>query len=430
MSSKWNKIDKKDVTEYTVEDLIALVERHENWVDKICLNLYAATNILSAPALRMLGSTMASRVAEGVVGKKYYQVGVEYLEELERVATEGLKYLYGAGWAECRVLSGTMANIAVELAFCSPGDTIMSISLSSGSHTSHTRVGFPNFYGLNVVDVPFDNDKLDIDLDRLEKILKKLKPKPKVMILGGSLFLFCLPVKEVRSLLDKYSPGTLLVFDAAHVDALIVGKANPNPLENGTALITGSTYKSFGGPPGGFIVGNDESLYRKVKRAVYPGLTTNYHYHRIGALAVTCLALMKNGQQYAEQIVRNSRAFGKALDARGLNVLGRERGYSDTHQVLIALDEGGIRASAAARMLADANILTSPQLLPSEPPENVGNPRGLRLGTQEVTRLGMKEAEMETAAGFIADVLLNQVAPQKVGEAVAEFRKNFSKPWF
>ena len=157
------QIKKKKITEYKIDDLLSIVDRHEDWIDKNCLNLYAASNILNAPTRRMLGSTIASRVAEGDVGGKFYQMGVEFLEELERVAIEGLKYLYGSDWAEPRVLSGTMANIGVELALTKPGDTIMSISLSSGSHTSHTSVGFPVFFGLNVVDIPFDGKRMDIE---------------------------------------------------------------------------------------------------------------------------------------------------------------------------------------------------------------------------------------------------------------------------
>ena len=324
-------IDKKAVTDYRIEELIGLLDKHETWLDKRCLNLYAASNILNAPTRRMLGSTIASRVAEGDVGGKFYQMGVEYMEELERVAQEGLKHLYRANWAEPRVLSGTMANIGVELGLTKPGDTIMSISLSSGSHTSHTSVGFPVFYGLNVVDIPFDGEKMDIELDKLEEILKTMPDKPKVMILGGSLFVFQLPLKEVRALLDKYSPETVLVFDAAHVDGLIVGGAYPNPLMNGASIISGSTYKSLGGPPGGFIVGSDMEEYKRVKRAVYPGLTTCSHYNRIGALAVTCLGLIDHGQSYADQVVRNAKALGAALDGRGVNVVGKARGYSQTH---------------------------------------------------------------------------------------------------
>jgi len=277
------------------------------------------------------------------------------------------------------------------------------------------------------VDVPFDVEKMDIDLDKLEDVLRKTSPKAKMLILGGSLFLFQLPVKEVRALLDRYSAETVLDFDAAHVNAIIAGGTYPNPLVDGAQIITSSSYKSLGGPPGGFIVGNDTSLFRKVKRAVYPGLTTNYHSHRIGALAVTCLELIDHGRPYAEQIVRNSRALGAALDSMGFTVVGKERGYSDTHQILVALPEGGVKARDAGNMLADANIITSPQLLPTEPPEDVRNPRGIRFGTAEVTRWGMREDEMEKAADFIAAVLLKRVDPREVGEEVAKLRARFQE---
>ena len=421
---------KKNIIDYEIEDLLDLASRHEDWMDKKCLNLYAASNILNAPTRRMLGSTMASRVAEGDVGGKFYQMGVEFLEELERVAMEGLKHLYGCDWAEPRVLSGTMANIGVELALTKPGDFIMSISLSAGSHTSHTSVGFPVFYGLHVVDIPFDGIKMDIDLDQFETVLRQMESKPKLVILGGSLFVFKLPIREVRSLLDRYSPETTLIFDAAHVDGLIVGGAYPNPLKDGASIISGSTYKSLGGPPGGFIVGNGQALFKKVKRAVYPGLTTCAHYNRIGALAVTCLGLMKHGKKYAGQIVRNSRALGAALDRNGVRIVGKDRGFSDTHQVLVSLEGQKATAPEIGRKLADANIITSPQLLPNEPREHVRNPKGIRLGTQELTRLGMKEPEMDKVAGFMAAVMVENQNPWEVASQVAEFRSAFDGPYF
>jgi len=424
------QIEKKKITEYKIEDLLSLVDQHEDWMDKKCLNLYAASNILNAPTRRMLGSTMASRVAEGDVGGKFYQMGVEYLEELERVAVEGLRYLYKSDWAEPRVLSGTMANIGVELALTKPGDTIMSISLSSGSHTSHTSVGFPVFFGLNVIDIPFDGEKMDIDLDKFEDLLQSMKTKPKIVILGGSLFVFKLPIYDVRALLDRYSPETELIFDAAHVDGLIAGGAYPNPLEDGASIISGSTYKSLGGPPGGFIVGNGEVLYRKIKRSVYPGLTTCAHYNRIGALAVTCLGLMKHGGEYANQVVRNSRALGSALDKEGVQIIGKHRGFSDTHQVLVSLEGKEITAPEIGRRLADANIITSPQLLPSEPRGNVRNPKGIRLGTQELTRLGMKEGEMDTVAKLMTDVMVKDRNLLEVAAEVSEFRSHFPSPYF
>jgi glycine hydroxymethyltransferase len=429
-TSHVRKIEKKNITDYEIDDLLSLVDRHEEWVDRNCLNLYAASNILNAPTRRMLGSTIASRVAEGDVGGKFYQMGVEFLEELERVAIEGLKYLYRSDWAEPRVLSGTMANIGIELALTQPGDTIMSISLSSGSHTSHTSVGFPVFFGLNVVDIPFDGKKMDIDLVQFEDILKSMENKPKLVIMGGSLFVFKLPIKEVRGLLDRYSPETVLVFDAAHVDGLIVGGAYPNPLEDGASIISGSTYKSLGGPPGGFIVGNGDTLYKKVKRSVYPGLTTCAHYNRIGALAVTCLGLIKHGQEYANQVVRNSRALGSALNREGVQVVGKDGRFSDTHQVLVSLERQDVTAPEIGRKLADANIITSPQLLPSEPRGNVRNPKGIRLGTQELTRLGMKETDMETVAGFMADVMVRSRSPLEVASEVSEFRARFEGPYF
>jgi Glycine/serine hydroxymethyltransferase len=423
-------INQKPISEYTIEDLESIADRHEKWFDESCIVLYAASNHLNPVQRRILGSTAATRVAEGEVNKKFYQMGTQFVNEMERVAVEGMKKLFHAEWADCRIQSGTLANIAVELAITKPGDTIMSITLSAGSHTSHTSLGFPVTYGLNVVDIPFDNENINVDLEKFEETLKNMAVKPKLLILGGSLFVFRFPVKEVRALLDKYSPDTVLLFDAAHVDGLIAGGAYPNPLDDGADLISGSTYKSLGGPAGGFVVGKSQELHKKVRRAIYPGVTTSYHSGRLGALAATCISLLKVADTYAPQVVRNAKAFGAALDAKGFTVIGKNHGYTDTHQILISMPEGDFRSAEAGRLLEDAYIITSPQLLPWEPREAVRNPLGIRLGTQEVTRNGMKEKDMETIAAFMAEIIYEKKDPRTVAVKVELFRKSFTNPMY
>ena len=423
-------INPKAIEDYTLADLEAICDRHEKWFDNSCIVLYAASNHLNPVQCRLLGSTAATRVAEGEVDKKFYQTGTQFVNEMERVAVEGMKKLFKANWADCRVQSGTLANIAVELAVTKPGDTIMSITLSAGSHTSHTDLGFPVSYGLKVVDIPFDGDNMNVDLPKLEEILKTMAEKPKLLILGGSLFLFRFPIKEVRALLDKYSPDTVLLFDAAHVDGLIAGGAYPNPLDEGADLISGSTYKTLGGPAGGFVVGRSPELHKKVKRAIYPGVTTSYHSGRLAALAATCVSLLQVGSDYAPQVVKNAQAFGAALNAKGFNVIGQNHGYSQTHQVLISLPDGTFRSREAGRLLEEAYIITSPQLLPWEPKDAVRNPLGIRLGTQEVTRNGMKEKDMATIAGFMAEVIYDHREPREVAARVEQFRRSFTAPMY
>jgi glycine hydroxymethyltransferase len=339
--------------------------------------------------------------------------------------------MFDAEWADCRIQSGTLANTAVELAFTKPGDTVMSISLSAGSHTSHTSLGFPVFYGLNIVDIPFDNKNINVDLPKLEEVLKTMEVKPKLLILGGSLFVFRFPVKEIRALLDKYSPETILMFDAAHVDGLIVGGGYPNPLDDGADLITGSTYKALGGPAGGFVVGRKPEIFKKVKRAIYPGITTSYHSSRLGALAAGLIALNKVRFEYSPLIVKNAKALGAALSAKGFNIVGKDIGFSQTHQILIEMPESETyRSVEVGRELEDAYIITSPQLLPWEPRNVVRNPLGIRLGTQEVTRNGMKEKDMATIADFMAQVVLEKKNSKSVAEQVEKFRKSFTEPMF
>jgi len=245
--------------------------------------------------------------------------------------------------------------------------------------------------------------------------------KPAFVVLGGSLYPFPHPVKEIAE--AAHSVGAKVMYDAAHVLGLIAGKALTNPLEEGADVMTASTHKTFPGPQGGVILTNEKDLYKKVSRVVFPVFVSNHHAHRLAPLAVTAVEMMQFGEQYASQVVRNAKALAEELHALGVKVLGEHLGFTRTHQVVIDVsDRGG--AAELVKKLEDANIITNKNLLPWDPPDAIANPSGIRIGVQEMTRFGMKESEMKEIAKFIKRVLDGE-EPSKVREEVVEFRKQF-----
>ncbi|OYT26027.1 MAG: serine hydroxymethyltransferase, partial [Thermoprotei archaeon ex4572_64] len=215
-----------------------------------------------------------------------------------------------------------------------------------------------------------------------------------------------------------------VIHDSAHVLGLIAGKVFPNPLDQGADVMTTSTHKTFPGPQGGAVLTNSEELFRKIQKSIFPTFTSNYHQHRYAALAITSLEMMLFGEEYARQIVKNAKKLAEALYNYGLKVLAENKGFTKTHQVLIDVsDRGG--GSKNALLLEKANIIVNKNLLPWD--KDPVNPSGVRIGVQEVTRLGMREHDMEEIAKFISDVILERKSPEEVKRKVVEFRREFAE---
>jgi glycine hydroxymethyltransferase len=243
-----------------------------------------------------------------------------------------------------------------------------------------------------------------------------------MVILGGSQLLFPPPIHLVKRALKGLD--TLILFDMAHVAGLVAGEQFPNPLDEGADILTSSTYKTLPGPPGGFIACNDEGIFKKLRRATFPGMTASFHGNAMAALAVTCIEMAKFGREYARQIVANSKSLAESLELRGFEVLGKMYGYSETHQVVldVATLGGGHRC---AQLLESANIICNKNLLFHDPPRKAFHPSGLRIGVQEATRLGMKEDEMRQIAEFFSLVLLQNRTPSDVAIEVKAFRSQY-----
>jgi glycine hydroxymethyltransferase len=260
-------------------------------------------------------------------------------------------------------------------------------------------------------------DELDVDLHGFEKAARQHQPK--LVVMGMSMTLFPVPVREMSQIIAEW--GGKFIFDGAHQAGLIAGSQFQDPLNEGAVILTGSAGKTFSGPQSGMIMWNDPELTKPITDTIFPVLAATHQVNRVAALAVSAAEMIEFGKFYMAQIVRNSKALGKALDERGIPILCAHKGYSQSHQIIARVKQYGGGLDVAHR-LAGANIITNKNLVPEDKPEDWDRPSGLRIGTIEVTRLGMNEADMETIADFIARVLVHGEDPKTVGRDVIDFR--------
>lgn len=400
------------------EAVIAAVKRNEEWRGKRCLNLLAPEAPTSPTVRALLASEIGTRAAEGHIGRvNRWFAGTQHIDEVESLCVELLKLAFRCRYADHRLMGSMLGNMAVYHALTQPGDTVMTAAQPFGGHSSNRLDGPAGTRGLNIVDVPFDPVELEVDLDAFAQVARAVRPK--LVVLGMSMTLFPLPVRQMSDIIAEW--GGRFIFDGAHQAGLIAGGQFQDPLTEGAAVLTGSAGKTFSGPQSGMIMWNDSTLTEPLTEAIFPVLVATHQVNRVAALAVAAAEMLEYGRQYMAQIVKNSQALGKALDERGIPVLAARRGYSRSHQVIANVKQFGGGLEVAHR-LAEANIITNKNLVPGDRPEDWDRPSGLRIGTIEITRLGMREADMATIADFIARVLIENEAPVQVGQEVVDFR--------
>ncbi|QFZ20034.1 serine hydroxymethyltransferase [Saccharothrix syringae] len=388
------------------------LDAHATQFDDDGIVLYAGTNVLSPAAAAVGGHAVSNRPSMGWPGEKY-QVGLDHLDTLEVLAPMLVASLMEAGFAEVRLQSATLANLAVYTAFARAGDKIAVLPEFAGGHASHHVQGVPAIRGLTVVDLPYLPDELDIDYGRLPGFLRVHRPR--IVVVGASLMLFPHDVAAVRAACDEV--GAILVYDASHIAGLVAGKVFQRPLHEGAHLMTFSTYKSFGGPSGGCVVTRDPDLAERVSTVVYPGMLANYDAGRLGALAVTAAELAEHGADYAAACVANARALGAALFERGFDVARHDGVFTRSHHLAVdALPLGG--GDAAAVLLGEAGLYLSGIGLPWQRIDE--GLRGLRLGTQEITRRGFTPDDQPAIADLMRRALIDREPPERVrADAVA-----------
>jgi glycine hydroxymethyltransferase len=239
--------------------------------------------------------------------------------------------------------------------------------------------------------------------------------------------LFPYPVKEMADIIAEW--GGHLFFDGAHQAGLIAGGQFQDPLSEGAAILTGSAGKTFAGPQSGMMMWNDPRLTKPLTDAVFPVLAATHQVNRVAALAVSAAEMLAFGEAFMAQIVKNAQALAAALDRRGIPLLGKHKGYTRTHQAIADVKQFGGGLDVAHK-LARANVITNKNLLPTDQPQNWDRPSGLRMGTIEVTRLGMVESDMETIAGFMGRILIDGVEPESLVGDVIDFREPFQTLYY
>jgi glycine hydroxymethyltransferase len=374
--------------------LLQLRDQHDrDLTNKVIL--YAGTNITSPLVDESLSWGWGSMPAMGQPFHKD-QPGTEHISKLETIVERQLRDLFLGAWAEARLPTCTMANAAIFHAFGRNRRLMLSAPAANGGHVSARADGTPGLSGLTVDPLPYRLDGFTIDDDAAAHIV--LERPPAILLLGCSITLHVdLPPKTIAA---ARSVGTIVVYDASHVAGLIAGGAVANPLREGAHILTASTYKSLGGPPGGILVGVEEIHAQEIKRIVCPLLSSNYDAGRLPALSIALTEAKAFMLAYAAAMIDAARLLRDSLQDRGIRTVPRKGGIQQTHQFLIPVGDYDktqemMRAFEAVGIIVGANIL---------PP---GNEFCLRVGAQVLARLGYGSEALEQLANVMA-MLLNQ----------------------
>ena len=401
-----------------INEIEKLIQKQAQWRNR-CINLIASENIVSERVRAQAGSDFAHRYAEGHPGERYYR-GTSYIDEIENQLTTNLKILFACSHAEVRPISGTNANEAVFSRFVNPGDVVMVNSTPAGGHISHHREGSLGKFTKNIIDIPLTADGYHLDLEKTIYLIEKARPK--IIVLGKSLFLFPEPVQELYEACQHN--GTRIMYDAAHVLGLIAGKQFQRPLREGAFLMTASTHKTYYGSQRGLILSNmEDEEWRKIDRGAFPGSSSNHHLDTLAQMAISTYEMMEFGEQYAVDTIKNAKALAAALDRFGFDVQAKEFGYTESHQVAVNVREfrGGERVS---KNLEINDIIINMNMLPHEPLKAHDHPDGIRIGVQEMTRFGMGMAEMERIAELMKECIMDR---KPVKEEVNRFRSEYQR---
>ncbi len=382
------------------------------------INLIASENVLSPAARSVLDSDLLHRYAEGHPGFRYYE-GTRYVDELETLATETMKRVFGASFADVRPIAGTVANEAVFSRLVPQGAVAIAHTVASGGHISHARIGSLGKRTNRILPWPMTEDGWRIDPAKARDLIAE--ERPPLVVLGRSLFLFPEPVAEIKEICAE--TGTRIFYDGAHVLGLICGGVFQDPLREGADVLAGSTHKTFFGPQRGVVLSasEDEKFLRKLDKGVFPGRRRTTTSSPCRPCSWPRSRWSSTAPEYVQSIVANARALATALHAKGLDVAAADLGYTESHQVAVDVGAHGGGKVVSAR-LSDADIICNMNLLPGEPAKNAVDPRGIRLGVQELTRYGMGPDEM----GEVADLMHAAIVESRdVRSEVKALRRRF-----
>ena len=382
------------------------------------LELIASENFASLAVLEAQGSVLTNKYAEGYPHARWYG-GCEYVDEAERLAIERAKKLFGAEYVNVQAHSGTQANMAVYFAVLNLGDKVLAMDLACGGHLTH---GHPhNFSGMFYQVIPYGVDRKTevLDYDRILDLAKRHKPK--LILAGASAYPRKIDFKEFRKICDKV--GAFLLVDMAHIAGLVAAGVHSTPVPYAD-FVTSTTHKTLRGPRGGFIICKKE-FAKKIDSLIFPGIQGGPLMHVIAAKAIAFKEAMGvKFRNYQRQVVRNSRTLAHALSKEGFRIVS---GGTDTHLILVDLNEKGITGKDASEVLEQAGITVNKNLIPFDK-KSAAVTSGIRLGVAAVTTRGMKEFHMRQIAKFISQAIDSSDNPQGLKEiktAVLNLTKKF-----
>ena len=362
------------------------------------LELIASENFASKAVMEAQGSVLTNKYAEGLPNKRYYG-GCEHIDEIEQLAIERAKNLFGANWANVQPHSGAQANFAVFLSLLKPGDTIMGMDLSHGGHLTH---GSPvNVSGKWFKTCHYEVDQRTEMLD-MEAIRKKaIENQPKLIICGFSAYPRKIDFQAFRSIADEVN--AYLLADIAHIAGLVASGLHPNPIHN-CDVVTTTTHKTLRGPRGGLILSKDEELGKKLDKAVFPGTQGGPLEHVIAAKAVAFKEASESEFKiYSQRVISNAQILSHQLQKRGISIVSKG---TDNHIVLLDLRSIGMTGKIADQLVSDIKITANKNTVPFDP-ESPFVTSGLRLGSAALTTRGFDEQAFEDVGNIIADRLLN-----------------------
>lgn len=381
------------------------------------LELIPSENYVSSAVLEAMGSILTNKYSEGYSGKRYYG-GNAYIDEIETLAIERAKKLFGAEHANVQPYSGSPANLAVYFAFLKPGDKVMGMALPSGGHLTH---GFK----VSITGTYYDSMQYNvgadgyIDYDEVLNLARKHKPK--LLWAGATAYSRIIDFKRFREIAN--SAGALLIVDMAHIAGLVAGKVHPSPFPYAD-VVTTTTHKTLRGPRGAMILCKKEYA-EQIDKAVFPGLQGGPHNHITAGIAVALKEADTNEfKQYAGQIVKNARRLTDCLIKKGFQIVS---GGTDNHLMLVDLTSvDGLTGKLASDALELAGITVNKNTIPGDP-RKPWDPSGIRLGTPAITTRGMKENDMNFVAEMIAKAIASHKQPQELNKIKNEVKAYMEK---
>jgi glycine hydroxymethyltransferase len=385
------------IIEYA-NSLKRLAKNHEEWRTTKTLNLMASENFASPQARYFLSTDLSNRYA----ARDHFYRGTRYTDEIESMAVDVAKKLFGAKFADVRPISGHTCSLILFLSFLKAGNKVVTCPPKYGGYPGSSDLGLGTLLSLRNLYFPYDPELMNIIPVETRALLHERNPE--MTVFGSSFIPF--PYDIGSSVPPDYQGVT--AYDGSHVMGLIAGGEFQSPLSEGCSVLMGSTHKSLFGPQGGLILSNDQDVFSVIDSKVHPGIVDNIHWNRVASLTYAMLELTRWGKKYAKQVVSNSQTLARSLNESGIPVKCASIGFTKSHQVLLGYGEK--KSVEVADRLQEVDMICDV---------------GIRLGTSEVTRRGMKEGEMERIASLIVDALNRKTNRETIRRQVHKLVREF-----